>query len=171
MTWAGGIAEENVSVQGNILTGERGTDRNAGALKKATGKLAERLIAALVAGQKAGGDKRGQQSAALLVVREKSDINGIGDAYVDFRVDDHKTPIAELQRLYGVWQKELYPYLEGHAHQFTVRAKKYARAQRMHREFSARAALLSRKYPKDAELHQRSRVAVCSKLAAGWTPC
>src|SRR5947207_1428079 len=78
LDWAGGIAEPNVSVQGNILVGERVVTQMLGAFKAAHGKLADRLITSLEAGQKAGGDKRGQQSASLLVVREKSDINGKG---------------------------------------------------------------------------------------------
>lgn len=152
LDWAGGIAEENVSVQGNILVGERVVKEMLRAFKTTRGKLAERLLAALEAGQKAGGDKRGQQSAALLVVREKSDINGIGDVYVDLRVDDHKTPIAELRRLYGIWERQLYPFLEGHRINSLLKAKRYARAQKLHREFTANAERLAKKHLQDAEL-------------------
>jgi len=56
-------------------------------------------MAALAAGDKAGGDKRGKQSAAILVVRDKRGPNGIGDRYLDFRVDDHQEPIPELARI------------------------------------------------------------------------
>lgn len=150
--WAGGIAEPNVSVQGNILAGERVITSMLAAFHKTSGKLAARLIAALEAGQRAGGDTRGQQAAALLVVRAYSDINTLGDIYVDLRVDDHKTPIAELRRLYGVWEKELYPYLEGNAVARLLHARKYARAQRLHRQFLAHAERLARKHPRDAEL-------------------
>jgi len=87
--WAGGIAEQNVSAQGNTLAGERVVQRMRAAFQKTSGKLAGRLLAALDAAQRAGGDTRGQQSAALLVARAKSDIDGIGDVYVDLRVDDH----------------------------------------------------------------------------------
>lgn len=169
--WAGGIAEQNVSVQGNILAGERVVTNMLRAFKKTRGKLAERLIAALEAGQKAGGNTRGdvslptprhigtrgdvtsgQHSAALLVVREKSDINGISDHYVDLRVEDHKTPIAELKRLYGIWEKQMYPLLEGQRINSFLKARKYARAQKLHREFSANAERLARKNWDDAGL-------------------
>ena len=152
LKWAGGIAEQNVSVQGNILAGERVLTNMLRAFKQRRGKLGERLIAALEAGQKAGGDIRGQQSASLLVVREKSDIDGSGDVYVDLRVDDHKTPIAELRRLYGIWEKQMYPYLEGQRVNALLGAKKYARAQKLHREFSAHAAVLAHKHWQDADL-------------------
>jgi uncharacterized Ntn-hydrolase superfamily protein len=68
------------------------------------GSLAERLIAALAAGQAAGGDKRGQESAALLVVRSKGGYAGFNDRYIDLRVDDHLTPIDELKRLLDLQQ-------------------------------------------------------------------
>lgn len=154
LPWAGGIAEQNVSVQGNLLTGERVITAILAAFSKAKGKLAERLITALEAGQKAGGDKRGQQSAALVVVREKSDLDGVGDRYVDLRVDDHKAPIAELRRLYGVWEKQMYPFLEGRRINAFLQAKKYARAQKLHREFSANAERLARRNWNDAGLLQ-----------------
>ncbi len=150
--WAGGVAEQNVSAQGNNLAGERVVTNMVRVYKTTRGKLGERLIAALEAGQKAGGDTRGQQSAALLVVREKSDENGIGDRYVDLRVDDHKTPIAELWRVYGVWEREMYPYLEGERINSLLRAKKYARAQKLHRQFALNAERLARKNSRDAAL-------------------
>jgi uncharacterized Ntn-hydrolase superfamily protein len=150
--WAGGIAEPNVSVQGNILAGERVVKQMRAAFHKTQGKLALRLLAALDAGQRAGGDTRGQQAAALLVVREKSDIDGIGDVYVDLRVDDHTTPLAELRRLYQIWERELYPHLEGNRITALLQEKKYARAQKLHRDFSINAERLARKFPRDAQL-------------------
>ncbi|MDH3592181.1 MAG: DUF1028 domain-containing protein, partial [Planctomycetota bacterium] len=62
-------------------------------------ELAERLVAALRAGQAAGGDKRGRQSASLMVVRDKGGYGGGNDRYIDLRVEDHKTPIEELARI------------------------------------------------------------------------
>lgn len=150
--WAGGIAEPNVSVQGNILAGERVVRQMLAAFHKTPGKLALRLLAALDAGQRAGGDTRGQQSAVLLVVREKSDIDGAGDVYLDLRVDDHTTPLTELRRLYEIWERQFYPYLEGNRITALLREKKYARAQRLHRDFSVEAERLARKYPRDAQL-------------------
>ncbi len=69
------------------------------AFEETEGELAEKLMAALVAGQDKGGDRRGQQSAALLVVREKGGYSGFNDRYIDLRVDDHERPIDELRRL------------------------------------------------------------------------
>jgi uncharacterized Ntn-hydrolase superfamily protein len=66
------------------------------------GELGERLVAALAAGQAAGGDGRGQQSAALLVVRTGGSYGGRGDRYIDLRVDDHPEPITELRRILGL---------------------------------------------------------------------
>jgi uncharacterized Ntn-hydrolase superfamily protein len=68
----------------------------------AEGSLAERLLAALQAGQAGGGDRRGQQSAALLLVRAGGGYGGFDDRYVDISVYDHPTPIAELERLYAI---------------------------------------------------------------------
>lgn len=155
LNWAGGIAEQNVSVQGNLLAGEHVVTNMLRAFKNARGKLGERLIVALEAGQKARGARdgaSGQRSASLLVARGKSDMDGIGDVYIDLRVDDHRTPIAELRRLYGVWEKEMYPYLEGDRVNLLLREKKYARAQKLHRDFSANAERLTRKNSNDAEL-------------------
>lgn len=150
--WAGGLAEPNVSVQGNHLAGERVLKNMLRAFHAQAGKLGDRLITALEAGQKAGGDTRGQQSAALIVAREQSDIDGAGDSYVNLRVDDHVEPIQELRRLYGIWELELYPYVEGQRINALLRAKKYARAQRLHRDFAANAERLARKHWDDANL-------------------
>jgi uncharacterized Ntn-hydrolase superfamily protein len=95
---------QGYAVQGNILTGRATIDAMATAYEKArdAGKpLAERLLLALEEGQAAGGDRRGQQSAALLVVRPGGGYIGVGDVWVDLRVDDHAKPIAELRRLYA----------------------------------------------------------------------
>ena len=97
--WAGGIVGPNYTVQGNILIGESVVDAMAEAFETAHGELAERLVAALEAGQDAGGDARGSQSAALLVVRYGAGRAGYGDRYIDLRVDDHITPIKELRRI------------------------------------------------------------------------
>src|SRR5204862_8258858 len=103
MTWAGGLTGEGFACQGNILVGEDVVHELARAFVEAEGDLSDRLLAALVAGDAAGGDKRGRQSAALLVVREGGGYEGRNDRYVDLRVDDHLDPIAELVRLFTVW--------------------------------------------------------------------
>jgi len=97
--WAGGIVGPNYAIQGNLLVGESVVDAMATAFEAAHSELAERLVTALEAGQDAGGDARGSQSAALLVVRYGAGRAGYGDRYIDLRVDDHVTPIKELRRI------------------------------------------------------------------------
>jgi uncharacterized Ntn-hydrolase superfamily protein len=103
MDWAGGIAGGGFAAQGNILAGEAVVQELARAFTQTDGDLCDRLLAALVAGDAAGGDRRGRQSAALLVVREGGGYEGRNDRYIDLRVDDHADPIVELQRLFAVW--------------------------------------------------------------------
>lgn len=100
LAWAGGRAGKNYAAQGNILTGEDVVLAMESTFLETEGKpLAERLFLALEAGHEAGGDSRGKQSAALLVVRERAGYGGFTDRAVDIRVDDHATPIQELKRL------------------------------------------------------------------------
>jgi len=99
--WAGHIVGDGFAVQGNILTGEEVVTAMAGAFRESVGEvLAERMLRALEAGQSAGGDKRGRQSAGLLVVREGWGYGGGNERFRDLRVDEHETPIAELRRVY-----------------------------------------------------------------------
>lgn len=101
--WAGGRSGPGYAVQGNILTGEEVVAAMERAFLGSAGKpLAERLFAALAAGDAAGGDKRGRQSAALLVVRAGAGYGGFTDRAVDLRVDDHPDPFGELERLLGL---------------------------------------------------------------------
>lgn len=106
--WAGGRTGAGYSVQGNILAGEQVVDDMAQIFEHTQGSLAERLLCSLEAGQAAGGDSRGQQSAALLVEQLGYGESGGGgiDRLVDLRVDDHKEPIAEMRRLFGLWQRQ-----------------------------------------------------------------
>lgn len=101
--WAGGVVGETFVAQGNILAGEGVVLAMAAAFEDAEGDLCDRLLGALLAGDAAGGDRRGRQSAALLVVREAGGYAGFSDRYVDLRVDDHPGAPAELARLFGVW--------------------------------------------------------------------
>jgi uncharacterized Ntn-hydrolase superfamily protein len=99
LDWAGGIADGDVAIQGNILAGPQVVDAMHAAWKDHAGdRLAERLLAVITAGDSAGGDRRGRQSAALLVVARGAGYNG-DDTEVDLRVDDHQRPIPELARL------------------------------------------------------------------------
>jgi uncharacterized Ntn-hydrolase superfamily protein len=102
--WAGSIVRDHFAVQGNLLTGPEVVEEMARAFEETEGPLGERLLAALEAGQEAGGDRRGQQSAALIVERTGAHLesrDGI-DRIVDLRVDDHPAPIAELRRLWDI---------------------------------------------------------------------
>ena len=103
--WAGGRTGENFAAQGNILAGEAVVTAMADSFEKSatSGKeLGQRLLDALKAGQAAGGDKRGMQSAALLIVHEGWGYAGLNDRYRDLRVDDQTEPISELQRIYDL---------------------------------------------------------------------
>jgi uncharacterized Ntn-hydrolase superfamily protein len=109
--WAGGIAEQRdgdgVAIQGNILAGPQVVEAMKRSWDSTTGQpLARRLLAALAAGDGAGGDRRGRQSAALLVVREGAGYGGLDDVADDLRVDDHPEPVVELTRLLDL--NELY---------------------------------------------------------------
>jgi uncharacterized Ntn-hydrolase superfamily protein len=101
--WAGGRTGECYAAQGNILVSGETVDALAVKFESnAHLKLAERLIECLAAAQAAGGDSRGQQSAALLVVEKDAGYANLSDTIVDLRVDDHELPIAELRRLYAL---------------------------------------------------------------------
>jgi uncharacterized Ntn-hydrolase superfamily protein len=105
MDWAGGIAGPCFAAQGNILVSEETVAAIASSFEGSGGRtLAERLIDCLAAAQAAGGDRRGQQSAALLVVERDGGYAGLSDAVVDLRVDDHPAPVEELARVYGIHQ-------------------------------------------------------------------
>lgn len=97
--WAGDATGDYYTVQGNILVGEETVGEMGRAFVETTGSLADRLLASLAAGQRAGGDSRGRQSAALLVVRENGGYGGRNDRALDLRVDDHPEPIEELLRI------------------------------------------------------------------------
>lgn len=99
MPWAGHQTGDGFTCQGNILTGEAVVHAMAEAFERTAGPLPERLLSALAAGQAAGGDSRGQQSAALYVAKDKGSYGGYLDRYVDLRVDDHAAPVEELRRL------------------------------------------------------------------------
>jgi uncharacterized Ntn-hydrolase superfamily protein len=103
LEWAGGLTGEGYAAQGNILVSEETVSALAAAFEATAGtRLAERLLGALAAAQAAGGDRRGQQSAALYVVKKDSGYGASSDVLVDLRVDDHPRPIEELERLWGI---------------------------------------------------------------------
>jgi uncharacterized Ntn-hydrolase superfamily protein len=101
-SWAGHRTGKGYSIQGNILAGEAVVAEMERAFLGTNGELSARLLAALEAGQAAGGDKRGMQSAALLVARPSDEYPEYRTRYVDLRVEDHKDPIRELRRVFGI---------------------------------------------------------------------
>ena len=101
--WAGGRTGAGYAAQGNILVSQATVDALADRFEGSTGQpFAERLLRCLAAAQLAGGDRRGQQSAALLVVERDGGYGGLSDVLVDLRADDHAHPIEELERLYAI---------------------------------------------------------------------
>jgi uncharacterized Ntn-hydrolase superfamily protein len=97
--WAGGLTGKHFAVQGNILARAKVVEAIAAKFEAAKGELADRLVEALSAGQRAGGDRRGQQSAAVLIVREQGGYAGFNDRYLDLRVDDDPHPIERLHEI------------------------------------------------------------------------
>ena len=101
--WAGGRTGEGYAAQGNILVSAETVDALAETFESSAGSsLAERLLDCLDAAQAAGGDRRGQQSAALLVVEKDAGYAQLSDVVLDLRVDDHERPLEELRRIYGL---------------------------------------------------------------------
>src|SRR5690625_482688 len=104
LDWSGHVVGPNFACQGNILAGEAVVKEMAYAFQNSDGDFTDRLVAALEGGQAAGGDRRGQQSAGLVIVREGAGYGGFTDRYLDLRVDDHPEPIAELKRLVSLFR-------------------------------------------------------------------
>jgi uncharacterized Ntn-hydrolase superfamily protein len=104
--WAGHRTGAGYAAQGNILVSGDTVDALVETFEGSTSKqLARRLLDCLDAAQAAGGDRRGQQSAAILVVGPGQGYGGLSDSVVDLRVDDHHRPLEELRRLYGIHQE------------------------------------------------------------------
>jgi uncharacterized Ntn-hydrolase superfamily protein len=99
LAWAGGLTGTYYAAQGNILVSGATVEAMAKTFEETRGELADRLVAALAAGQAAGGDRRGRQSAAVLVVRPEGGYGGYNDRYLDLRVDDDPKPIERLKAL------------------------------------------------------------------------
>ncbi|MFC7167674.1 DUF1028 domain-containing protein [Halospeciosus flavus] len=104
---ASSLQGENYTVQGNILAGREVVESMADAFEATEGGLPEKLIAALHAGNAAGGDKRGEQSAALYVAKPDGGYDGGNDRWIDVRVDDHDHPIDELERVFRIYDVTL----------------------------------------------------------------
>lgn len=105
--YAGQIIGSGYVVLGNILAGPQVLESMAKAFETQRGELVDKLLAALEAGERAGGDRRGKQSAAVVVLRPNGGYLGLSDIYVDIRVDDHPEPVAELRRIFKIWELTL----------------------------------------------------------------
>jgi uncharacterized Ntn-hydrolase superfamily protein len=104
--WAGGRTGDGYATQGNILVSEETVAALAATFEATAGRpLAQRLLDCLDAAQAAGGDSRGQQSSALLIVERDGGYAGLSDAVVDLRIDDHERPLEELRRLVGLHEE------------------------------------------------------------------
>jgi len=110
--WAGHRVGDGYTCQGNILVGPEVLEAMAESFELATGELADRLVSALRAGDEAGGDRRGKQSAAVLVVREDGGYGGDTDRYLDLRVDDDPEPTRRLQELVAMHHVFFMPAME-----------------------------------------------------------
>jgi uncharacterized Ntn-hydrolase superfamily protein len=107
MEWAGHIIGDGYACQGNILAREAVVVDMASAYERTEGDLIDKLFAGLKAGQEAGGDRRGMQAASIFVVREAGGYEGRNDRYVDVRVDEHPSPIEELERIFKIYDMTL----------------------------------------------------------------
>jgi uncharacterized Ntn-hydrolase superfamily protein len=107
MPWSGGISGDRFACQGNLLVGEQVVAAMADAFRRATGDLVDRMLTALLAGDANGGDRRGRQAAAILVVREGAGYGKRNDRYIDLRVDDHPQAVSELARVFSVYDREI----------------------------------------------------------------
>ncbi len=142
LEWAGSKTGKTYTAQGNILTSEDVVLAMADHFENAEGELADKLMAALEGGQEAGGDARGRQSAALIVMRKGAGRAGYGDRYIDLRVEDHAEPIQELRRLFGL----AHTYNQVQASWEAILSKKYPEAL----EFAKKAFNLT---PTNDEAH------------------
>lgn len=97
--WAGGLTGDGYACQGNVLAGEQVVKELENGFRDSTGDLPSRLLSALLAGDRAGGDRRGRQSAAIYVAKAGAGYSGFNDRWMDYRVDDHENPVPRLGEL------------------------------------------------------------------------
>jgi uncharacterized Ntn-hydrolase superfamily protein len=148
LTWAGGRTGQSYACQGNILASEDVVSAMADAFEKSEGELADRLLQSLVAAQSAGGDRRGVQSAALLVVRPSDTYPEYRYRYVDLRVEDHPDPINELIRVYRIHEKT--DLLEAHL-RYAEQYQLAGRPDMAEREHNIVGGLLKRALSEDIQ--------------------
>jgi uncharacterized Ntn-hydrolase superfamily protein len=151
--WKGHKCGTNYCAQGNILVSAEVVDALARTFESATGSLAERMLAAMDAGQAAGGDIRGTQSAALVVAKPLAGAAGFGDRVVDLRVDDSRAPLKELRRLLNMFQAR------------ALMSEAYARLRE--REFAAASTAALAARDKSPEYDEAWVVWAATELGAG----
>lgn len=153
--WKGHSCGTNYCAQGNILVGQAVVDGLARTFEASTGSLAERLLAAMDAGQAAGGDQRGTQSAALVIAKPLAGAAGFGDRVVDLRVDDSRAPLVELRRLLNMFRAR------------ALTSEVYARLRERALDAASAAAVAAR--DKSPEYDEAWLAWAASELAAGRT--
>ena len=153
--WKGHSCGTNYCAQGNILVGQVVVDALARTFESSTGSLAERLLAAMDAGQAAGGDQRGTQSAALVIAKPLAGAAGFGDRVVDLRVDDSRAPLVELRRLLNMFRAR------------ALVSEVYARLRERALDAASAAAVAAR--DKSPEYDETWVAWAASELAAGRT--
>ena len=155
LSYAGNISGRGYSAQGNILANEEVVKAMARTFEITSGTLAERLMSALEAAEKAGGDKRGRQSAALLVVREEGGYSGFNDRFVDIRVDDDSLPLAELRRIYKLWERTFLLEAQMHSVKVFNEKRNFVAAQEVTKRVVSSFNILLREKPDDPEVLNR----------------
>lgn len=152
MPYAGHITGRGYSVQGNILAGEGVLKAMSRTFELSTGALAERLMSTLEAGERAGGDKRGRQSAAMLVVRDAGGYGGLNDRFIDIRVDDDSIPLVELRRIYKLWEHTFLLDAQMRSIEVFSQKKNYMAARQITQEIASSVNSLLKERPDDPEV-------------------
>jgi uncharacterized Ntn-hydrolase superfamily protein len=148
---SGSIEGRGYAVQGNILASTGVLIAMARTFETSQGTLAERLLNALEAGEKSGGDRRGRQSAALLVVRDRGGYGGFDDRYIDLRVDDDSLPLPELRRLYRLWERTFLIESQARAVNEFARQKNFAASQQERQRIAGVLNRMLKEKPDDPE--------------------
>jgi uncharacterized Ntn-hydrolase superfamily protein len=148
---SGSIEGRGYAVQGNILASTGVLVAMARTFETSSGTLAERLLNALEAGEKSGGDRRGRQSAALLVVRDRGGYGGFDDRYIDLRVDDDSLPLPELRRLYRLWERTFLIEAQARAVNEFARQKNFAASQQERQRIAGVLNRMLKEKPDDPE--------------------
>lgn len=152
LPYAGHLSGRGYAVQGNILASENVVKAMARTFEITPGDLAERLLSSLEAAERAGGDRRGRQSAALLVVRENGGYAGYNDRMIDLRVDDDSLPLVELRRIFKLWQQTFLPEVQTRSVEMFNQKKNFIAAQEIAKRMVTSLNAQLRERPDDPEV-------------------